>query len=214
MGEILRRKVADQTLYAIWEITESVEELHSQIWLRPDEEELYGSFLAEDRKKQWLAYRILIRSLMLPGDYPVIYDNAGKPFLAGSEYHISVTHSHELAAVMISRRHRVGIDIEKIKPRIARVKEKFLNQAETESIGDKVTPELLTVAWSAKEALYKLYGARDLDFKKNIILKLPDLARSNEFEGLIQLEDHSETYTLQSSLFRDFVLVYVVDDAK
>src|SRR5512138_1292328 len=114
MPELLREIIDDHSLYAIWKITESVEELRSAIKLRESEEELYRSFVAEIRQKQWLAYRILIRELLKPKEFPVEYDVSGKPYLAGSDFHISVTHTDDLAAVIISRNGRVGIDIEKI----------------------------------------------------------------------------------------------------
>ena len=117
MAEIIRKFIDDTSLYSIWKITESVEELHRSIALKPSEEELYQSFVAESRKKQWLAYRILIRKLLEPQDFPVEYDEAGKPFLAGSHYHISVSHTGNLAAVIISSKGKVGIDLEKIRPR-------------------------------------------------------------------------------------------------
>jgi phosphopantetheinyl transferase len=103
MPELLRKIIDDHTLYAIWKISESVEELRSAINLREGEEHLYRSFVAESRQKQWLAYRILIRELLKPDEIPVEYDVSGKPYLAGSDFHISVTHTDELAAVIISR---------------------------------------------------------------------------------------------------------------
>ncbi len=165
MAELLRKIIDERTLYAVWKITESVEELRDAIILREAEETLYQSFVAESRKKQWLAYRLLIRTLLKPDDFPVEYDQSGKPFLAGSDYHISVTHSEDLAAVIISRYARVGIDIEKIKPRIEKVRDKFLSPEESAFVGKEREMEQLTLTWCAKEALYKLYGKRDLDFR-------------------------------------------------
>ena len=83
MPEILRKEIGDAALYAVWRISESTSELFGMIRLRPAETSLYSSFVAENRKKQWLAYRILIRSLLLPEDYPVEYDESGKKILFG-----------------------------------------------------------------------------------------------------------------------------------
>jgi phosphopantetheinyl transferase len=210
MAEILRKIIDEHTLYAIWKITESVEELQSAIILREDEEILYRSFVAESRKKQWLAYRLLIRALLKPDDFPVEYDQAGKPFLAGSDFHISVTHTDDLAAVIISRFARVGIDIEKIRPRIENVRERFLSTEESASIGTERRLERLTLAWCAKEALYKLYGVRNLDFRENIMVEIPAYA-GMPFKAEIRLAGKEYKYQLFSELIDGFVLVYLVE---
>lgn len=213
MGEIFRKVIAGHTVYAIWEISETADELLAGISLRPEEESLYLSFLAEERKKQWLAYRILIRSLLKPDDFPILYDETGKPYLAGSSFHISVTHSHELAAVIISSQGRVGIDIEKIRPKIIKVKDKFLNEQETAAIQPPDNLALLTLGWCAKEALYKLYGKRNLDFRENILLKFPESPENANFEGLIKNGPYQKGYILTSDIFRDFVMVVVLENA-
>ncbi|HNQ82909.1 MAG TPA: hypothetical protein PKM34_04650, partial [Bacteroidales bacterium] len=63
MAEYLRRQIGNHSLLALWLITESTEELEAAISLRAEEKKLYESFVAESRRKQWLAYRLLIRDL-------------------------------------------------------------------------------------------------------------------------------------------------------
>lgn len=208
MAEFIRKNVDEHTFYAIWKITESVVELESAIELREGEKQLYASFVAESRKKQWLAYRILVRELMKPGDYAVEYDTVGKPYLAGSDLHISVSHSGEMAAVIISRNTRVGIDIEKVRQRVYHVRERFLNAAELGAISKEDDYEMLTLAWSAKEALYKLYGVRELDFRENIRLELPS-EPGQIFSAGINYGREKETFSLFSERINGFVMVYV-----
>jgi phosphopantetheinyl transferase len=212
MAELVRKIIDEHTLYAIWKISESVEELRSAIRLREVEETLYHSFVAESRKKQWLAYRLLIRELLKPDEFPVEYDASGKPFLAGSDFHISVTHTDDLAAVIISRHARVGIDIEKIKLRIEKVREKFLNPEESASIGKERGLEQLTLAWCAKEALYKLYGRRNLDFRDNMSVEIPTCA-GMKFTAEISFGGKRDKYQLFSELIGSYILVYLLDAA-
>jgi 4'-phosphopantetheinyl transferase len=212
MPELLRKIIDDHSLYAIWKISESVEELRSAIKLGIGEEIIYDSFVAESRQKQWLAYRILIRELLKPDEFPVEYDVSGKPYLAGSDFHISVTHTDDLAAVIISRHARVGIDIEKIRPRIQKVRERFLHPEEESLIGKETELEQLTLAWCAKEALYKLYGRRNLDFRENIRIVLP--ARAGEtFHAEIHFEGKIDEYRLFSEISDGYILVYLVDES-
>ena len=212
MPELLRKIINDHTLYAVWKISESVGQLQSAINLREREEHLYRSFVAESRQKQWLAYRILIRDLLKPEDFPVEYDATGKPYLAGSEFHISVTHTDDLAAVIISQYARVGIDIEKIKPRIEKVRDKFLNQEEESLIGNDRELEQLTLAWCAKEALYKLFGVKNLDFRENMLVEIPPQA-GMMFNALIRFSGKNHVYRLHSKLIGSYVLVYLMDPA-
>lgn len=216
MAELLRKIINDHSLYAIWKISETVEELRSAIKLREGEERLYNTFVAESRQKQWLAYRILIRELLKPDEFPVEYDVSGKPYLAGSDFHISVTHTDDLAAVIISRHARVGIDIEKIKPRIEKVRDKFINPKEDRLIGKDRELEQLTLVWCAKEALYKVYGKRNLDFRENIFVSVPAEARTQfkagmQFTAEIRNGKKIDKYELHSELIGSYILVYLLD---
>lgn len=210
MAEILREIIDDSSVYAVWRITEDVEALRSAISLKEDEEVLFSTFVAESRKKQWLAYRILIRRLIEPEDFPVDYDAMGKPFLAGSSYHISVTHTDDLAAVIISRKRKVGIDTEKIKPRIEKVKDKFLNDGELALLNKGSELGQMTLVWCAKEALYKFYGKRNLDFRENIFVEVPACA-GMAFGAEIRYEGKQEKYHLFSGIIGDCILVYLLE---
>lgn len=212
MAELLRRIINDHSLFAIWKISETVEELRSAIKLRENEDLLYNTFVAESRQKQWLAYRILIRELLTPDEFPVEYDASGKPYLAGSDSHISVTHTDDLAAVIISRHARVGIDIEKIKPRVEKVRDKFISEKESFLIGKERELEQLTLAWCAKEALYKLYGHRNLDFRENMLVDIPAKA-GMQFKAEIHFNGIRSQYQLYSELIGSYILVYLLDEA-
>jgi phosphopantetheinyl transferase len=213
MPEIIRHQIDGDSVYAIWEITETVEELLGMISLRPSEQSLFDSFVVGSRKKQWLAYRILIRSLLSPRIYQVEYDEAGKPFLAGSHYHISVTHSGDLAGVIISSAGLAGIDIEKVRPKIEKVADRFMHPDEIDRIAESDRTRMLTMAWCAKEALYKMYGRKNLDFKEHIRLRLPDDPDSGQFRGKIQIAGNSREYLLVNGRHKEYVLVYVLDSA-
>ena len=211
MAGIIREKTGEHSFYAVWKITESLRELEAMIPLRPSEAGLYESFQVETRKKQWLAYRVLIKSMLLPEEFLVEYDETGKPFLAGSKYHISVTHSGDLAAVIISSKGRVGIDLETARERIERVKERFLHPEELAMIGEKDVCFRLTQAWCAKEALYKLFGHRGLDFRENIRIHLPPGLQEGDFDGHILHDGAWIHFPLTARIISGSVLVYAAE---
>jgi 4'-phosphopantetheinyl transferase len=210
MAEVYRKNVDDETVYAIWHITENAGELYASINLRDEEKVMYDSFVAENRKKQWLAYRLLIRALLNPEDFPVEYDKSGKPFLAGSDYHISVTHTDDFAAVIMSRSSKVGIDIERIRPRVAKVKERFLSQDEIACLGAEKELEQLTLAWCAKESIYKMYGVRALDFREHIRLEIPPSAGIG-FRAEVNYSGKKNLYRLFSEQNGNYMLVYLLE---
>jgi 4'-phosphopantetheinyl transferase len=209
MPELLRKSTGDHSFYAVWKISETVNELLSKISLKDHEAELYNSFVAEVRKKQWLAYRILIRELLKPEDFPVVYDESGKPYLAGSEYHISVSHTEDLAGVIISKNGRVGIDLEMIRLRVAKVRHKFMNDDELASLQSGRELEQMTLVWCAKEALYKFCGKRQLVWE-NFTIGIPAETGSS-FYGIVRFENLEERFELHSCLIGSCMLVYVIE---
>ena len=123
---------------------------------------------------------------------------------------ISVSHTDDLAAVIMSRKGKVGIDLEKVRPRIGKVKDKFLNAFEIELLEKGRELEQMTVAWCAKEALYKFYGVRNLDFREQMIVEIP-INAGMTFNAEIRFEVNREKYTLYSRMIGDCVLVYLLE---
>ncbi|MCK9218687.1 MAG: 4'-phosphopantetheinyl transferase superfamily protein [Bacteroidales bacterium] len=158
----------DQTVTGIWHITESSDLLLSQLDLSKEELKQYLRFSHDLRKRQWLAYRCILKQILFPDSNELAYDEFGKPRLIHSPFAISVTHAGDYAAAICSKKITVGIDIEKMRDRIERVKDRFLSPQELEQIGPHPSLELLYIYWCAKESLYKLNGKPDLDFKNDI----------------------------------------------
>ena len=148
----------------IWRITETAAELKDQLSLDPEEETTYSSFGSENRRKQWLACRLLVKEL-LGKQTAIRYKESGKPSLEEVPGHLSLTHSGGMAAVLLSRDFLVGVDIERMKDRIEKVKERFLSASELEQVGTEHRVEKLHVLWGAKECLYKIAGRPDTDFR-------------------------------------------------
>ena len=76
---------------------------------------------------------------------------------------------------MVSSTQRVGVDIELITEKVARIKDKFLSENEqqileqVESSSVKLlNAALLTAAWGIKESLFKWYGDGQVDFKEHL----------------------------------------------
>ncbi len=130
----------------------------------------------EERKIQHLAVRLLFKLMMPAADLNqlVMADN-GKPYLIGLPFHFSFSHCKGYAACAVDDKP-IGIDIEIIHPRIAKVAHKFLNDSEKAMIADLEQEDQLNqlaFLWAAKEAMYKKYEQLGIDFAKDFnILEL------------------------------------------
>lgn len=210
----LNQQIKPEVFIALWNIQEHSSELLKLFKMNSREKVIYDRFLNEPRKKQWLAYRALLAELLNTSKIEIQYDSQGKPSLAGSKQHLSVTHSGDFAAVILSPSFNVGIDIEKVASRIIKVKDKFLNERELKYINNQTPLEALYVYWGAKESLYKLYGKKNLDFRENILLEKVKIEKSGNFKGHITKSDKTYTFELRYRLINDYVLVFAMDTLK
>jgi phosphopantetheinyl transferase len=130
-----------------------------------------------NKRLQHLAGRFLLKELYPGFPYELIkIADTRKPFLANEAYHFSISHCGEYAAVMVSTESRVGVDVEKISPKVERVKHKFLSGQEQQLIeqlvaGTTLYTAILTATWSIKESLYKWYGDGEVDFIEHLHIK-------------------------------------------
>lgn len=193
----------------IWKITETADELLADIHLSESETTLYATFRNELRKRQWLACRALLKHLLAPFTINVSYSPNGKPYLDSGSHHISVSHAGEFAAAVCSETSSVGIDIEKIKDRVIRVKERFLQKNELESIIPGDHPDQLHIFWGGKEALFKLQGDHDVDFRNDIHIHPFDYFcnRNNKCKATLTIKSCDTDYMLYFQKIEDAMLV-------
>ncbi|MGM0496324.1 MAG: 4'-phosphopantetheinyl transferase superfamily protein [Bacteroidota bacterium] len=170
MGLIIDQKVNSNCRLGIWEIQESYNELFSKLDLHQEDITILENFKSHRRKLEWMSVRVLLNTLTKKNN-AIVYNGNRKPFLADNSYHISISHSYHYAALLISPQSNVGIDIEKIQPKITHIAEKFLTEAELQHIDPEKKTYHLYLHWCAKEALYKMFDKKDINFKKNLIIE-------------------------------------------
>lgn len=158
MPEVYARALPGNTRIRLWEVTESIDELTAQY---PNADySVWENTRLEKRKREWLGRQFLMQS----EDPPVVvhYAATGKPLL--NQGFISLSHSEDLVAMVLSDKP-VGVDIQTPVEQIARIRTKFCRQDELDGAAIAPNPlEFLTRIWSAKEALFKIYGS-DVDFR-------------------------------------------------
>jgi phosphopantetheinyl transferase len=205
----LLNRVDANTNIGLWEITESEENLLSGISLSGEDKERLEGFRASARKKQWLAYRQLLSYMMGMPDLSLRYDAHGKPYIVDSDLQLSVAHSGDYAAVITCRKGPAGIDIERVSQRVSKVEDRFLSEMEKINPYDKDRIDKLCIYWCAKEALFKLHGRRELDFKKHLFIDHFDIGDNEIISGSIIKKDFKSHYQLHQLKIDDYYLVYV-----
>lgn len=199
MGIFLSKKVGANGKLGIWHITESLDELLRMIPISigtKNDFSVLNTFSNERRKKEWLVARILLAQFTEEKEVRLVYDEYGKPFLKNSEKFVSLSHSNNLLAVILAE-EETGIDIELIKPKILRIKEKFMNPEELGSLQKENQEEQLTIYWCAKESLYKLYGRNELIFNRDLLIEPFHYSEKGIIRGWIKNSTIDKSFTLR-----------------
>ena len=205
----------DHGVLGIWKVTESVEELVELVQFSEEDRAIFERFKTKSRQAHWLSYRLAARQLLGPDEEcSFFYDENGKLHFSNLDYQISVTHSGVYAGVIISKNHYVGIDIERLDERINRLADKFLMPEELESLPNENQERHLTILWSAKEALFKLFGKPKVQFDRDIFLSPFEMKRKGSFQGKIENYGVKREYTLEYEFSDEdeYVLVYCTDE--
>ena len=154
--------INEKTKIKLWKVM--IGELNTKE-LNSDEKKLLKLKKSNLLKEQFLATRKVLA--LENSNYKITYDINGKPLL-NSKYNISISHSHEIAAIAISDNSKIGLDVQLKQNKIFNIQNKFLNKSEKLNIGDDPTVDILTMVWTSKESIYKAIGLKGVSFSENI----------------------------------------------
>ena len=113
MGLYLKKKLENEAIIGVWQITETEEELTKLSATPTDEMEEISFIRSESLRKQRLAVRALLNTLFDEKVYLSHHDN-GKPYIENSAINISITHTQKYVAVILNPTEEVGIDCESL----------------------------------------------------------------------------------------------------
>lgn len=135
--------------------------------LTESEQERFFTFHHINRKCEFVATRILRHRLF--GFQHIHYDEHGAPYIEDEGF-ISISHGRNIVGLAVSKKFKVGLDIEIIKDKALKLRSKFLSESESENLDTESIVEMAKV-WSIKEVLYKLAGRKKIIFKKELLIK-------------------------------------------
>jgi len=201
-------QLSSSILIHIWRIAETEAQLSKEIVLTTHCQERMRRMKSEMHRKGFLSIRHL---MAVSGyvDHDLFYDSFGKPHLKDGKK-ISITHSNQFTAIIISDSNEVGIDIEKQRDKILRIAHKFTPIEEYRTIANtEALIRKLTIVWGCKESLYKIYAEPGLSFLNHINIhdfSLTDMRTTGE----IHYEGISTSYEIGFEEFEGFTLVSAV----
>lgn len=212
MPLVYKKQLKPEGLIGIWKIEEDEAFFLKQLSLFP-KELLQLEMIKGFRRVEWLASRHLLHVLSDRNTRgAVIKDNYGKPYLEQSKWHVSMSHSNRLAAVIASPL-LVGVDIQKIVPRITHIAHRWLHQSELDLIHNSDNPiEVAHVLWGAKESLFKAYGKGQLDFTRDLRVEPFEYnPEGGHFVCNISNQNKNDKFSGTYELIEDNVFVHIVE---
>ncbi len=194
---------SSQSVFGIWQITESEVELSVKAF-----EECPSDLLSPQKRLEWLAVRVLVNELLMQNKLRysgLLKDEFGKPFLKELPNQISLTHSFPYVAAQLHSVQSVGIDLEQPKEKLLRVAHRVFSIEELNDAATNLTK--LCIYWCAKEAMYKIYGKRGLHFSNQLNIDPFELKSEGLLKGTISADSQKQTVILEYRVENDFVMV-------
>ena len=203
--KIIKHKFANGVAVTVlvWKITESVEELLTNITLKPESAARFQGMKSELHQRGFMSIRHLLAIKNLSDEH-LFYDNNGKPFLNNGR-HISISHSFNFSAIVLSTTN-IGIDIEQVREKIAKIAKKFcLAEFEFLNPNDDNYHKKLTAIWATKETVFKIENQKGISFKDHI--KVSEFKNISIDATLCFKNEHS-FYEMQQIEIENFILVF------
>lgn len=164
-----------------------------------------------EKRKEWATARMAMRDALelLHVPYPGFFkDEHGKSQVMNGNGFVSLSHTEGLAGAIFHRDTPVGIDMDFIREKILKIGFRFLDKSELEFL-DK-DPLHYTMAWSAKESIFKCQGKRGVSFRNNILLE-PFSSDATIIKGKVRGTDFADHhYQVQVRIISNVVLTYTI----
>ena len=164
-----------------------------------------------EKRREWATARLAIaealKELQLP--YPGFFkDEHGKSQSMNGQGFVSLTHTPGFAGAIFHRELPVGIDMDLIRAKILNIGFRFLDPSELDFL--EKDPIHYTMAWSAKESIFKCQGKRGVSFRDNILLEpfgISDAVIKGKIRGTDFADHH---YRVEVRKLENVILTYTI----
>jgi 4'-phosphopantetheinyl transferase EntD len=192
---------SQDTFVKIWKIEESADFFLNfpDSWSMPP----IKAHVQANKYLESLAARYCLWQLMKNldlQDFELQQDERQRPFLTHPEWNVSISHSYPFSAACISKKPQTGIDLEKKGRNIQKIAPRFLNAIEYDVC--KEDSLKLTLAWSAKESIYKAWNKPGLSLQNEIQV----IFDGEKLQGMVHQQN---PFNVLYEIYQDFVLTLV-----
>ena len=187
----------------LWKITEDFNTLFRQVQLKDISLARLEKMKSESHQKGFLAVRMLLQHLG-HSDLDLYYDAFGKPHLNG-EKHISISHSREFSAVVISDK-KIGIDLEKLKDKTLKIAPRYMDISQLEELSEEEKIVKATIVWGIKETIFKIKNESGISFPEHIF-ESPFNLEDKKAKAQLKFNNKIEDYTIVFDSIEDYIFV-------
>ena len=188
----------------LWTISETFDELYSDNILTEKSKIRINNMKSQLHQRAFLSVRKLLQIASLI-DHDLDYDLAGKPFLNNNKF-ISISHSHEMSAIIISDRP-VGIDIEIKKEKVLKIVDKFMDTNHLLNLSHTDKIKKATIIWGIKETVFKIKNIKGISFKNHISENNFNLTDKNT-QAKLTVNNKVENFNVFFEEVNNYVLVW------
>ena len=213
MPIILQKRKPENLIYGVWEITETEEELLKDLILSEEEKKILNNIKLPIKRRQWISYHKLIKTLLWQNEYQgITYNKHGKPFLRNLSFNISVSHTENYSSAIIGKDMPVGIDIETTDNKILKIEKKFLSAKEISLLPEINRTMVLHIMWGVKESIYKLMGMQNVIFAEDLQISSITDNKENCIYCTFQKNTITENFVAFYEIIKNMMLVYAVPE--
>lgn len=202
--------VNETTTVFVWKITETYEQLYNEVKLNGNSSIRLLGMKSELHQRGFLSVRKLLEQAGY-SDFDLLYDEFGKPHLKDEKF-ISITHSHEFSAIILSDKN-CGIDIELQREKIIQIADKFID-AEYDYLNKKNAEDFiqrLTVIWGAKESIFKIQSEKGISFRDHINVTPFEMSDEKGI-AFLNFGNSIKKFKINFEEFEGFTLVYAFEN--
>jgi 4'-phosphopantetheinyl transferase len=202
-------KFSETTTIYIWKISESLDQLFSEITLNENSQIRLQSMKSEMHQLGFLSVRKLLQEAGY-SDFDLYYDESGKPHLIQNCHtepvEVSISHSHTFSTIIISNKP-VGIDLEIIKEKVLRIAPKFMNLEVLDGLTENEKMLKATVIWGVKETVFKIKNQVGISFPDHIFEDNFDL-KDKKTNAQLHFNNKIEHYEIFFEQVEEYALVW------
>lgn len=135
----------------------------------------------------------------------------GRPYLIGSQLHVSISHTQTHVAAMVGR-SVAGIDVQTVRPKLMAMLDRYLDEEE-QHMALNGGLDAATALWCAKEAVYKAAAMAGLPFRDGIVIR-GDVWSADGVGAQLRHAGEVRSYRLSALRLTDAVASYIITGPK